>query len=76
MLAYVHARCFILAYIAFLGLIAFVIFRPSRVSFVRAHDRFKQISDVRRGYFRDIFMLILGGVIGKVIEFLAVRWLK
>jgi len=60
LLAYLHARWFVLAYIVFLGLIAFVIFRPSRVSFVRSHDRFKQVSEVRRGYFRDVFMLILG----------------
>ncbi len=71
-----EADLFILAYIVFLGLIAFVIFRSSRVSFVRSHDRFKQVSEVRRGYFRDVFMLILGGVIGKVIDFAVRRWLK
>ena len=76
LLAHLHARWFILAYIVFLGLIAFVIFRSSRVSFVRSHDRFKQVSEVRRGYFRDVFMLILGGVIGKVIDFAVRRWLK
>ncbi len=76
LLAYLHARWFILAYIVFLGLIAFVIFRSSRVSFVRSHDRFKQVSEVRRGYFRDVFVLILGGVIGKVIDFAVRRWLK
>jgi len=59
LLAYLHARWFILAYIVFLGLIAFVIFRSSRVSFVRSHDRFKQVSEVRRGYFRDVFVLII-----------------
>jgi len=33
---------------------------------VRSHDRFKQVSEVRRGYFRDILMLILGGV--KIVQ--------
>jgi hypothetical protein len=77
LLSYLHARSFMyIAYIVFLGLIAFAMFRPSRVSFVRSHDRSKHASEIRRGYFRDIFMIVLGGAIGKLIEYFAARWLK
>ena len=55
LLAHLHARWFILAYIIFLGLIAFVIFRSSRVSFVRSHgplsNRFLRLDEVTSGMF-------------------------
>jgi len=82
LLGYTHARsfvyvaCVVLAYMVFLGTIAFVMYRPSRVSFVRSHDRSKQASEVRRGYLRDVFMIVVGGVVGKLIEHYAARWFK
>lgn len=64
-------------YIAFLlGVIALIFIRPSRVSFVRSHERFKELSSIKRGYVRDILMMITGGVVGKLIEYCAHRWLK
>jgi hypothetical protein len=48
----------------------YVAFWPSRVIFVRSHERSKLSATARQGYIKAIALMIVGGVIGKLIDLL------
>jgi hypothetical protein len=54
--------------VALFALIGFTLFRPSRVLFVRSHERAKVVAVARRSYVRDVLFLILGAGISKLFE--------
>jgi uncharacterized membrane protein YoaK (UPF0700 family) len=48
-------------------MVGYTMFRPSRVSFVRSHERSKLSAEARKGYFKTIILLVLGAIIGGAI---------
>jgi hypothetical protein len=75
-LMFVRVRWFVnIAYwILFLSFLLAII-RPSRVSFVRSHERSKRAVEKREGYIKAIVLLLIGAFIGQVVE-VASRWIK
>jgi NADH:ubiquinone oxidoreductase subunit 4 (subunit M) len=63
----------IVGYWSVIALTGFVLYRPSRVFLVDSHERTKLTADARRGYVRDIAMLVLGVIITKFGELLIVE---
>jgi hypothetical protein len=53
----------------------FVMVRPSRVSFVHSHERSKLALENRKGYIKAIVLLLLGAVVGKIVEMVS-QWMK
>jgi hypothetical protein len=47
--------------------VSLVLFRKSRVTFVRSHERSKLIAEAKKGYVRTIVLLVGGAVIGGLI---------
>lgn len=64
------------AWIVLTALLVLVIFSPSRVYFVRSHERSKLAKEARNGYVKAISLVALGGVITKLIDYFAPRLLK
>lgn len=58
------------------ALVALICVQPSRVSFVRSRDSFRHRAESRRGYARDLLMIVCGGIIGQLITYFAKKWLK
>jgi len=51
----------------------YVIFRPSRILFVRSHERSKLSATARQGYVKAVVLLVVGGLVGKLIDLLFAR---
>jgi hypothetical protein len=64
-----------LAYLGTLGVVFFIMVRPSRVFFVHSHEQSKLTIENRKSYIKAIILLCIGAVIGKVLE-IATRWIK
>jgi hypothetical protein len=47
--------------------VCMVLFRKSRVTFVRSHERSKLIAEAKKGYIKTIVLLVVGAVIGGLI---------
>jgi hypothetical protein len=73
-----HGAYFAIGYISTVALIGYVYFlRPSRVFFLRSHERTRASSEARRRTVREISILVVGGVIGGLIIELVHRfWFK
>jgi hypothetical protein len=53
---------------ALLAFITFEVFRPSRVFLQPSYERSKDSSAAKRGLARDVALVILGALIGKLVE--------
>jgi hypothetical protein len=62
------ALCIVWAVLA--ATILYVACWPSRVIFVRSHERSKLSVTARQGYIKAVALMIVGGVIGKLIDLL------
>ena len=62
--------CLFVVWAMLLTMILYVAFRPSRVFFVRSHERSKLSATARQGYIKAIALLFIGGVVGKLIDLL------
>jgi hypothetical protein len=62
-----------IGWIVVIGLIGLGMFRRSRVFFVRFHEKSKISREARKGYARDFIFLVLGALIGKVIDLVGHR---
>jgi hypothetical protein len=52
------------------SMVYYAMFRPSRVFFVRSHERSRLSASVRREYIKVFVLLVVGGVLAKLIDFL------
>jgi len=59
-----------LIWVVFGSICLYVAFWPSRVLFVRSHERSKLSATAREGYIKAVALMIVGGVIGKLIDLL------
>lgn len=66
-------RLILISSLSITALYAFVVLQPSRVFFVRSHERSKKSSEAREANVRTIVLLVLGAVIGGVISQLIAR---
>ena len=66
-----HVRVAIATFVGYVivtwAAVVLVMFRKSRVSFVRSHERSKLIEEAKQGYFKTIILLAVGAIIGGVI---------
>jgi hypothetical protein len=63
-----HPLYFLIGYGAILVLVTYELYlHPSRVFFVRSHERTRISSEARRKNAREIIILVIGGVIGGLI---------
>ena len=71
-----HAWLLYLAWVIYLVLLGFAIFRPSRVSFVYSYERSSASSAARKKTFGAIMLMAAGAVIAEVIRLLFRHFFK
>lgn len=62
-----HPVYFLIGYTTIFVLVGYELTRPSRVVFVRSHERTRRSSEARRKNLREIIILVVGGVVGGLI---------
>jgi len=67
---------FVIPAISLGAAVGVLVYWPNRVSFIRSRDRWKSRVEFRTGLYRDVLMIVLGGVLGQIIGYLARRFLK
>ena len=71
LLAHYPVRLFLyLAWLPFFAATMYVIFRPSRVYFVRSHERSKLSESARQSYIKAVLLLATGALVTKVFDWL------